>query len=254
MLENILARLDLSPGEIRTFLFLIENGPHSAGAIARKNGIVRATQYVFLKRLIEKGFVTQGQRGGTQLFSSVSPERVIQLYKERITALEDDLSSFKKIAPTLIKEAGRAITPTFELFEGAEGVKHVLKDMLLYKNIETHAYWPIKKMVDVLSPAFFRAHNKERIARGIHVRAIWPEKEIVSHKQHPYLGNGKAFLREIRIAPKEIDFKMGYWIYGNKVAFLSSQKESFGYIIESAELVEMLLSQFNVIWKQSKTL
>lgn len=45
---------------------------------------------------------------------------------------------------------------------------------------------------------------------------------------------------------------MGYWIYGNKVAFISSRKESFGFIIESAELVEMLRTQFEVLWKTSK--
>lgn len=45
---------------------------------------------------------------------------------------------------------------------------------------------------------------------------------------------------------------MGYWIYGNKVAFISSRKESFGFIIESAELATMLRTQFEVLWKASK--
>jgi hypothetical protein len=38
------------------------------------------------------------------------------------------------------------------------------------------------------------------------------------------------------------------------VAFISSKKESFGFIIESKELVEMLSSQFEVIWNLSKSL
>ena len=71
-------------------------------------------------------------------------------------------------------------------------------------------------------------------------------------KKHPYLGTGEKFLREIRIAPKDIGFSMGYWIYGNKVAFISSKKEAFGFIIESKELAEMLSSQFEVMWKLSK--
>jgi hypothetical protein len=47
---------------------------------------------------------------------------------------------------------------------------------------------------------------------------------------------------------------MGYWIYENKVAFISSTKEAFGFIVESKEFVEMLSSQFELVWKASKKL
>jgi isopropylmalate/homocitrate/citramalate synthase len=76
----------------------------------------------------------------------------------------------------------------------------------------------------------------------------------VEIKNHPYFGSGKEFKREIKIAPKEIDFTMGYWIYGNKTVFISSQKESFGFILESVEFAQMLKAQFKVMWQMSKTL
>jgi hypothetical protein len=38
------------------------------------------------------------------------------------------------------------------------------------------------------------------------------------------------------------------------VAFLSSQKESFGYIIESTEMVEMLKMQWKYLWQNSTPL
>ena len=87
---------------------------------------------------------------------------------------------------------------------------------------------------------------------NLYTRAIWPINQKIDIKKHPYLGVGEDFKREIRIAPKGVDFSMGYWIYKNKVAFISSRKESFGFIIESKELVDMLLSQFEIIWKMSK--
>ncbi len=39
--------------------------------------------------------------------------------------------------------------------------------------------------------------------------------------------NPKKSLREIRILPKNIDFTMGYGIYGNEVAFIPSQRENY---------------------------
>ncbi len=68
------------------------------------------------------------------------------------------------------------------------------------------------------------------------------------------MGAGGDFLREIRIAPKQIDFSMGYWIYGNKVSFVSSQKSNFGFIIENQEFADMMASQFKVMWELSKTI
>ncbi len=65
------------------------------------------------------------------------------------------------------------------------------------------------------------------------------------------MGGGPLFKRHIRLAPKEVDFTMGYWIYANKVAMLSSSKERIGLIIESAEMIEMFKSQWRYIWNDS---
>jgi hypothetical protein len=126
--------------------------------------------------------------------------------------------------------------------------------MLMYSNVETIAFWPIKSMMETLTPEFFRFHNQLRIKNNIYTRAIWPINQTVDIKKYPFMGQGQTHLREIRIAPKSIDFKMGYWVYGNKVAFISSLKENYGFIIESKELVEVLKLQFEVVWDKSKKL
>ncbi len=45
---------------------------------------------------------------------------------------------------------------------------------------------------------------------------------------------------------------MGYWSFANKTTFLSSAKESFGFTVESAELRQMIKTQFDTIWSLSK--
>ena len=109
-------------------------------------------------------------------------------------------------------------------------------------------------MIEILSPEFFRYHNKERIKNSLYTRAIWPPDQTVDVKEHPYLGVGEAFHREIRIAPKGVDFVLGYWIYGDRVAFVSSVAESFGFILESEELIATLKAQFELIWNLSRPL
>ena len=223
------------------------------GVLATKVAVPRPSLYGFLKKLQAKGMVAQSLKNGVKLFSAESPAKIETVFNQQIESLQNKKKLYKEMLPEIEKVMpSKFLSPKFQLYEGNEGVKHVLKDMLLYRDIETQSYWPIKAMVDILSPDFFRYLNKERIKNNLYTRAIWPINQKIDIKKHPYLGVGEDFKREIRIAPKGVDFSMGYWIYKNKVAFISSRKESFGFIIESKELVDMLLSQFEIIWKMSK--
>jgi HTH-type transcriptional regulator, sugar sensing transcriptional regulator len=251
MIDKTLERLGLRDEEIKTFLFLLENGEQTAGNLAKKTGLSRPSLYGFLQKLQKSGLVVESQKNGVKIFHAVSQEKVQAVLDEQIIELEKGKLDIVKLFSE-IQKGENIISPKFQLFDGKEGLQQILKDMLLYRDIETKAYWPIKSMVELLGENFFTAHNKERIARRIYTRAIWPENQSLDIKKHPYLGTGEKFFREIRTAPKEIDFSMGYWIYGNKVACISSKKESFGFIIESKEFAEMMTSQFKVVWKISK--
>lgn len=254
-MQNVLTALGISEEETETYLSLLEAGESTASVLAKQLGIPRPSVYGFLKRLRDKGLVRESQKSGVARFAAENPEKINILFERQKESLAVAQEAYKKSLPELsTKHATKFINPRLQLFEGTEGLKKVLNDMLLYRDMETQAFWPIKKMIDVLGPDFFRYLNKERIKSNLYTRAIWPEREVVDVKVHPYLGVGKEFKREIRIAPKEVNFSMGYWIYGHKAAFISSRKESFGFILESAEFVEMLLAQFEVLWRMSKPL
>lgn len=254
-LNDILTSLGFAAEEIRVYSALLEHGATAAGALSKKLGVVRSSLYGILKRLQDGGLITQSQRRGVKFFSAQEPEKISLLFDEKIGELRQKQEVYTTLLPLLrTKRSANLLKPTFQLFEGEEGMRNVLKDVLLYHDMETQSFWPIKQMIDVLSPDFFRYLNKIRIENNLYTRAIWPQKQVVDVAKHPYLGVGDAFRREIRITPPEIECSMGYWIYGNKVAFISSRREAFGFIIESAELVEMLLTQFEIIWKLSKPL
>jgi len=254
MIDKELAKLGLHNEETKTFLFLLEHPGQPVGILAKKTGIPRPSLYGFLKKLQEKGLITQSLKDGVKIFLPVTQEKIDLIIDEKITELEKT-KSFLQNAFLDIRQGKTPITsPRMQIFEGSKGVKFSPKDILLYKNIQVKSYWPIKLMLEVLGEEFFREFNKERLKRNISIQAIWPEKHIVDIKTHTYLGVGDAFKREIRLAPKEIDFSMGYWIYEDKVLFVSSKKDNFSFILECKEFAQMLASQFDVVWKISKTI
>lgn len=252
MLNQKLINIGIKEDEIKTFLFLLESGEQTAGRIAIKTGLSRPSLYGYLKNLQEKGLVVQSQKDGVKTFSTATEEKINMVLDEQIKEITDTKDAIGKAFLEIQKGLSPTSVPRFQIFEGKKEVRNILRDILLYRNIEMKAYLPIKLVIEVLGEDFFRDFNIERVKRNIYTEAIWPEKQTVDMKKFPYMGVGGDFLREIRVAPPKIDFSMGYWIYENKVACISSPKDNFGFILESKEFADMVTSQFKVIWEISK--
>ena len=142
--------------------------------------------------------------------------------------------------------------PKIKFFSGHEGVRRAINDILWYENIVTLCIWPISEMIEVLGADWLAEHNKKRIRKKIYLRTIWPSDKAVKFKQYPFLGVSKEFLREIRLAPKGMTWNMGYWLYADKIAFISSRKESFGFTVTSRDFTELIKSQFDLVWPLCK--
>lgn len=256
MLDTILTSLGLTSDEANAYIHLLEAGHTTAGILAKQLNTPRPTVYGILDRLHQMGLVTQTiNMEGVKVFSAEPPEKISILFDQKIVELKKHQDVYKELLEEIRNSSLSSLTtPSFQLFQGEDALRHALKDMLLYRNIETYSFWPIRTMLDMLSPEFFEYLNKERIKNNLYTKAIWPSSQIVSTTEYPYLGGGESHKREIRIAPPQINFSMGYWLYANKAAFISSRKESVGFIVESTELVEMLLVQHTLVWGQSKPL
>ncbi|ETB64060.1 MAG: Transcriptional regulator, TrmB [Parcubacteria bacterium RAAC4_OD1_1] len=252
MLSQKLINIGIKEDEIKTFLFLLENGEQTAGKIAIKTGLSRPSLYGYLKNLQEKGLVVHSQKDGVKTFLVSSAEKINMVLDEQIKNINDTKDVITKAFLEIQKGLKPTSVPRFQIFESKKEVQNILRDILLYRNMEAKAYIPIKLVIEVFGEEFFKQFNIERVKRNIYMNVIWPEKHIIDMNDYPFMGTGEVFLREIRVAPEGIDFSMGYWIYENKVACISSPKDNFGFILESKEFADMVASQFKVIWEISK--
>lgn len=255
-IQHLLKDLDFKDPQIRLYILLLETGPLSAGELAKRLTIPRASLYGFLGRLLERGLVAQSlSTSGVKQFDAEPPAKILLLLDQQMDALREKRDRYKTtLATTKHHELRRRAKPTLQVYEGVEGVKNILRDSLLYRDMTSEAFWPAKIMTETLSPELFAYFNRNRIKNNFSIRAIWPQSQIVDLETHPYLGTGKGFKREIRVAPKGVEFPLGYWIYGHRVAFVSSYKEAIGFVIESTELAETLRASFDFIWQASKPL
>jgi len=255
MLETIFQHFSLKQEHVNIYLALLENGLLTAGELAKKLRLPRATLYGLLADLNQNGLVSQSEKDKIKTWQAVAPAKITDLLNQDINAVEKLKNGFANILPDLQNKLPADFTPPhFQYFEGAAGARQIVNDILTYRDIRTESFWPIRDILGVFGNDYFANVNRRRIRQNIYVRAIWPRKKVVDVKTNPFMGSGEKFKREIRLAPVGIDcsMSMGYWTYKNKVAFISSKKEGFGFIVESAELRQLLQTQFDILWKMSK--
>lgn len=253
MLDDIFRTLGLREDDTKAYLYLLERGALSAGKLSKIMRMPRTTLYGYLDRLQDMGLVSQTVQSGVKIFTAESLEKVDLLYQRKIEKMRQGRQELVDLMPLLQNQYGVSLhKPRVQFYEGEQGLQTILEDMLLYSDIETYALWPIENMMDMMTEEFTHFHNTERIKRQISIKVIWPNIKADNIEKWPYLSVGDEFLREARTAPTDVDFKMGYWVYDNKVAFISSREEAFGFTIESVEFVNLVKMQFNLIWDISK--
>jgi sugar-specific transcriptional regulator TrmB len=254
MLDTIFSQLQLKKEHTLVYSTLLESGPLTAGKLAKRLNMPRSSLYGFLQDLAQKGLVLQSEKQAVKIWQSAPPEKVQEVLNDQINQIEKAKSSFANLLPDLqAKQKTDFIAPKFTYFEGQDGLRQIIKDVLLYRDLKTFAFWPIKDMVEVIGKEFLEQYGtKERILRNIEIQVIVPTNKMIDLKINPFFASNKKLLREVRIAPQNVDYSMGYWIYGNKVAFVSSQKESFGFIVESKELSQLQKTQFDSMWELSR--
>lgn len=222
------------------YLAALELGEASVHAVARKAGLQRTTAYDVLARLTEEKLVTTVQKRGKVYVAAEDPRRLLRLFDERQRALSIALPELQ----SLYNRSG--IKPKIRYYEGRDGLATVFEDTLECHSKHLRA---ILSMADVReAPGNEEEYIAERVKRGIHLRVIRSPAKELGDDLWP---TSTAELRELRYAPHGTVFSMTTWIYDDKVSMISSSRENFGIIMESAEFGQTMTNLFTVLWAAS---
>ncbi len=251
-ISAILKIINITGTPQRVLLELLENGPQGAGYLAKKLSLPRPSIYDALHTLEERGLVVSQEENGKSVFSANHPDRIAEIIDTSREKLETAKEEFSTLVPKLLKSP-RITEPKIQMFTGKEGCQQVMRDILWYEDIETYTLWPVEKMLDVLTPEFMEWHNKKRVKQGMSLKSLRKAADKTIVEKYPFMDTKPEDLREVRFLPRKIDFSMSYWIYGDKVAFVSAGKELYGFIVQSKEFVEMMKIHFNILWEQANS-
>lgn len=237
-----LKEFGLSENEINIYIELLKTGTTTANRISKLTGIKRSTTYDNLHLLGNKGLVSSIVKEKVNYFEAIDPKKIMRLMdekKEKLGKVVKELSSLREVKR---EESGASF------FEGKKGIITILNDILDEKS-ELWFYGSRKEAQAALNkyPDNFVLKRAEL---GIKLRAVMAEED----REDKSMKNKKVYvLSTIRFLKTLNKIPTNVFIYGNKVAFMTSGNNLSGTIIKNKEVVKQQKIIFENLWKISKS-
>lgn len=236
---NTLFSIGFTKKEAAVYLAALELGEATITDIAEKAGLPRTTSYGFIKILSAKGLLSFSIKKRRKYFFAEDPVRLSNINQERERLLKEALPSLRSIYN--VSET----KPKIRFYEGREGIKTILEDILKSKK-DFLAITSIKDMMRVFRD-YFPHFIEVRAKRKIHVNLLTnktPESLKLAQED-------KKKFRETKFVPRNFSFHTANFIYGNKIAIISVKKQpAIGIIIEDPDITYTFKMLFEIIWNQ----
>lgn len=240
-IEEKLARIGISGTLYKLYLTAVGLGGASVTEVASKAGLARTTAHDALAKLEAEGLVRFVDHGKRRFVVAQDPGVLLERIEARRQMLEDVMPVLRSMYH---HESGQ---PNVRFHPGPEGIRTTLWDTLSGGDKVLRATLSMKELMAEPGLEEMERYLSERARRGIWLRVIRSaERDIV-----PIWPSSQEQLRELRYAPSEHTLAMTCFIYGNKVCLISSARESYGLIIDSAEFAAFQASMFDAMWSQS---
>ncbi|MFD1330407.1 TrmB family transcriptional regulator [Methylopila musalis] len=240
-LEEKLARIGVSGTLYKLYVAAIGLGGGSVSEVAARAGMARTTAHDGLAKLEAEGLIRFVDHGKRRFVVAQDPGILLERAEARRQMLEDVMPTLRSMYH---HENGQ---PNVRFHPGPEGIRTALWDTLAGEQKELRATLSMRELMAEPGLEEMERFLKERARRGIWLRVIRSvERDIV-----PIWPSSVEEKRELRYAPAAHKLAMTCFIYGAKVCVISSARESYGLILESAEFAAFQAAMFDAMWSIS---
>lgn len=233
---TVLEDIGLSQREIKIYLALLEEGPHSAGRIIDKANVQNSVFHFCINRLIGKGLVAYIRKGKVRVYSASQPDQFLTYLRDKEEKVAELLPALKA-RQNLAKEAQDA-----ELFEGIKGVRTALLEMLNdAKKGDDYLFFTLDigdEEQEEEIHNFYRWYNEVRSKKKLNVKGIVP-----SRFRHIYEGRKGVTLRFT-----DLPMPANQGICNDNICMISWEKKPVAVLIRSKQLVDAQRRFFNAFW------
>ena len=240
MLEN----LGFNEKKAKLYLALLEGGG-TASELATRAKLKRSTVYGYLDELIASSLVTQSIRGVRRYFVAEDPERLSQLFQQRLNLVDSLMPSLK----SMFASGNGASIPYVRYYEGIDGV-HSIHEELLRSTGEYYYFGTYQGMAKVLGQKYISDFTGRRVRKGVWSYGIRFKNQETNLPDS--LGT-KENKRTVHYLPNDlVHSTASITIFKGKTLIMALDKTVFGFIIEEENLYILLKSIWDFIWERTR--
>lgn len=244
-------RIGLSDKETAVYIAVLELGPSTVQAIARRARVARSTTYIVLEALIVRGLTEQRKVGKKTIFVAEPPNHLLDFIKTEEDVLHKKRAEVESLVPKL-QALMRTVAekPTVEYYAGLDGLRAMRQQML--RQSHNGDVWYNISNVDALIRVFGAQESlffKLRRAKGITAQTIFTTKSAKLKKELFQESVSHATTRKY-IAPEKFTSDSGLTIYDNHVAVGNYGGELGGIIVEAPAMSKLMREVFELLWEK----
>lgn len=247
-IESTLREIGLTEYESKVYSALLNLGTASSGKILEESSLRTGKIYDILNSLKKKGFVSEVVVNGVKKYSPAPPERMLDYLKVKENKIKDEQANVQAILPAIMEKINsKKEGIKVEVYTGFEGLKSAFaKEMSRYNP------------------------GTEIAVLGVQAKSSYNKKinDFFEYTVYPARKRQKVITRKIK---DNSSIKSSSGNYPKKIRYLDYQSltivevckdltmiESYLenpiiLVIESQEVANSFLKQFNMLWKTAKS-
>ncbi|MBL7147497.1 MAG: ArsR family transcriptional regulator [Nanoarchaeota archaeon] len=229
-----LKEIGISNTEAKIYFALLKLGEATVTEISQKSGLHRTNIYDSLEKLKEKGLVSYLSKENKQFVRATNPENLLMFLQEQEERIAKIIPELKEIQSKIPEKV------TIEIFKGKQGIKSVLKDILLKKEEVTG--YSISGQLRQFLPDFAKYYFREQTKYKIMHRFIYTTG----------IAKPPSKYYEIKYLPKEFTSTTINLCYADMILNLIWEPELVAIRIKSKELANNFKKHFNLLWSIAK--
>lgn len=243
--EKELEKIGLSDKESKVYLAAVEIGSAPVQLIAQKAGVNRATTYVMIESLTERGLMGSYQKGKKRFFVAESPENILALLKTEREKVAQKEENFRRILGDLkaLAAAGKE-QPRVTFFEGTAGIERLRESILESRAKVVEEFAPLDEAYKYFPPG--EDDHRKKFRKNFDIKLIY------TSKNGAFLP-GKEGSVERRFVPAEkFPFAGDIAIYGSRVNIIYYSPKLLGVLIEHEGITNTFHQLFSLAWEGAK--
>lgn len=252
-INKTLEILGIKPATKRVLEVLVKRNDSSAADLATELNMPKSSVYDALNELLRNSLIIELSGNNSKRFAISDTDQLARIHAQKMKELSSAHTEILSFIQSNQKESYVA-QPKIKFYSGIEGVRQAFRDMPWHKDCsEAYLMWPMKDMLETLDEEFLKHHSEQRLKYNVLIKSIRKNSDkILQDNNHAWLeSNKEEKLREVKYAPESFDWKMSYWIYGDKCLFASGGSEKCAFVIHSKEFSSLMKLLWDQVWNIS---